>query len=329
MAMNELQSFRTPLQPLAGWGCASAAVIEKEGTRSRAEALELCRVDPSAQVIRNFETVNARFDLLRFVKRDSAELEFRAPFHLVILLPDGLSNGCEWSDGRQTRRLSFLAPNTVMFSPARNYLRIRTTISQNHCHMLMLAIQPGLMKWRNGLEVDLAAMQFRQQIGFNDVQACQTLLAIRQELETPGINGAFYLNVLLLLLLTRLMRRASNLADAGKPAYAKGGLPNWRLKRAIELLEGDSARMPSLAEVAQVIGLHPTSFCRAFKHSTGLSPHRFILSHRVNRAKEMMNDQRRSLTEIAFDCGFSSSSQFSIVFKRITGMSPREFRRAL
>jgi len=134
---------------------------------------------------------------------------------------------------------------------------------------------------------------------------------------------------LLFLILTRLMRCASNLAEPRQPSYAKGGLPNWRLKRAIERLEGDATKMPTLAEVAKLIGLHPASFCRSFKQSMGLSPHRYILAHRVNRAKEMMNDQRLSLTEIALDCGFSTSSQFSVVFKKITGLSPREFRRAL
>jgi AraC-like DNA-binding protein len=81
--------------------------------------------------------------------------------------------------------------------------------------------------------------------------------------------------------------------------------------------------------VSKAIGLHPTSFCRGFKQSMGLSPHQYMLLHRVNSAKEMMDDRRLSLTEIALDCGFGSSSQFSIVFKRIAGVSPRDFRRAL
>jgi AraC-like DNA-binding protein len=44
---------------------------------------------------------------------------------------------------------------------------------------------------------------------------------------------------------------------------------------------------------------------------------------------KMMDDQRPSSTQIALDCGFSSSSQFCVVFKRITGTSPGEFGRAL
>jgi AraC family transcriptional regulator len=60
----------------------------------------------------------------------------------------------------------------------------------------------------------------------------------------------------------------------------------------------------------------PASFCRAFERSTGLSPHRYLPERRVNRVKEMMKDQTRKLTEIALDCNFSGSSQFSIVFAR-------------
>jgi AraC-like DNA-binding protein len=40
----------------------------------------------------------------------------------------------------------------------------------------------------------------------------------------------------------------------------------------------------------------------------------------------MMKDQKRTLTEIALDCGFSGSSDFSVVFKRITGTSPQGYR---
>jgi AraC-like DNA-binding protein len=296
---------------------------------SRQEASDIYRVDPCAHLVRNFATKNARIDLLRVSRNSSTEFEFLTPCHLVILLTDGLSKGCEWSDGRQTRKSSFLAPNAVVFNPAQKYLRIRAPISQNHCHMLMIAIEPDLTRWRSDLEIDPPAVEFRQQVGLNDLQASQTLRSIHQELEGPGINGAFYVDALLFLLLTQLMRCASNMAQPSKPTYAKGGLPNWRLKRAIEALESNCAKMPTLGEVARIIGLHPTSFCRSFKQSTGLSPHHYILAHRVNRAKEMMNDQRLSLTEIALDCGFSGSSQFSVVFKRIAGMSPREYRRTL
>jgi len=128
--------------------------------------------------------------------------------------------------------------------------------------------------------------------------------------DRPGVNSQLYIDTFLMLALNRLVSCASNAADARKLKYAKGGLPNWRLKRALQLLEGDLSKSHSLSDIAESIRLHPTSFCRAFKQSTGQSPHRYLLAHRVDRAKEMMNDHERSLTQIALDCGFRLESVF-------------------
>src|ERR1700722_2310406 len=262
-------------------------------------------------------------------KRDATELEFSSQSHLVILVSDGIFGGCEWSNRSQAGKLASVAPNTIIFNPARAYLVIRKRTSQQRCRMWILSIDPTLVSRLDVGDINVAGLQFRQQIGIEDQGVRQALIAIKQEIEAPGLNSRLYVDTLLMLLLTRLMRCASNFATPRQPAYVKGGLPNWRLKRALELLETNQTKTPSLAEIAGPLRLHPTFFCRAFKQSTGLSPHRYLLDHRVNRAKEMMKDQKRTLTEIALDCGFSSSSQFSIVFKRITGISPRGYRLSL
>jgi AraC-like DNA-binding protein len=285
--------------------------------------------NPTVRANRTFDGDAAHGELLTIDKCDAAELEFLLQSHLIILLPDGISGGCEWSNGSQSGKLSSVAPDTILFNPARDHLWIRKRISQQHCHMLLLTIDQTLVNRLDVGDVDVAGLQFRQQIGIEDQGIRQTLVAIRQELEAPGLNSRLYIDTLLMLLLTRLMRCASNFATPSQPAYVKGGLPNWRLKRALELLEAEQTKSPSLAELAAPLRLHPNSFCRAFKQSTGLSPHRYLLERRVNRAKEMMKDRKCTLTEIALDCGFSSSSQFSIVFKRITGVLPRNYRLSL
>jgi AraC family transcriptional regulator len=283
-------------------------------------------IDPIAHTNRTFDERHTA--ILTFAKRDTAELDFSSQSHLIILLPDGIAGGCQWSNGSQTGKLSLVAPNTILFNPARAYLWIRKRTSQP-CRILLLSIDPTLVNRLGVGDVNVADLQFRQQIGIEDQGIRLTLAAIKQEIEAPGLNSRLYIDSLLMVLLTQLMRCASNFAAPRQPAYVKGGLSNWRLKRALELLETDRTKTPSLAEIAAPLRLQPTSFCRAFKQSTGLSPHRYLLEHRVNRAKEMMKDRKRTLTEIALDCGFSSSSQFSIVFKRITGVSPRNYRLSL
>jgi AraC family transcriptional regulator len=286
-------------------------------------------IDPHS--INPIAYANRTFDgkLLTLDKNDAAELEFSSQSHLVVLLTDGISGGCEWSNGSQTGKLSSVAPNTILFNPARDFLWIRKrTSQQRYCRMFLLTIDPAVVNRLDPGAVNVAELRFRQQIGIEDPGLRQTLLAIKQEIEAPGLNSRLYIDNLMMLLLTQLLRCASNLVMPRR-THVKGGLPGWRLKRALELLEADLTKTPSLAELAEPLRLHPTSFCHAFKQSTGLSPHRYLLARRVNRAKELMKDQTRTLTEIALDCGFNGSSHFSIVFKRIAGVSPQVYRRSL
>ena len=332
MAMNQLQSFGTSLQPLTISGCASAADIEigvKESAKSKSVASEIYRVDQSAEMLCAFETVNARADLLRFSKHNSAELEFLMPSHLIIFFPEGMSGGCEWRNGDRAGKSSSMPPNTVLFNPAQDHLWLRKRTSQAPCRALLLTIAPKVINRLSASNGDTGGVRLVQQIGVDDENVRRTLLAILEEIESPGWDSKFYAETLVTLLLSQLIRCASNLTGPRRKPYTKGGLPNWRLKRALELLEGDLREAPSMAELARHLELHPTSVCRAFKQSTGLPPHQYLLSRRIECAKEMMGDRTRSLTEIALDCGFSDSSQFSVVFKRIVGMTPREYRRSL
>ena len=322
MESNTVPVSHSARTPLSGCSASFNSLATLNGCAK--PTLRAQSIDPIAHTNRTFDDAA----LLTFDKREAAELEFSSQSHLIILLPDGIAGGCEWSNGSQTGKLLSVARNTILFNPARAYLWIRNRTSQP-CRILLLSIDPALVNRLGVGDVNVANLQFRQQLGVEDQGIRVTLAAIRQEIEAPGLNSRLYIDSLLMQLLTWLMRCASNFAAPRQPAYVKGGLPNWRLKRAIELLETDRTKTPSLAELAGPLRLHPTYFCRAFKQSTGLSPHRYLLERRVNRAKGMMEDRKRTLTEIALDCGFSSSSQFSTVFKRITGLSPRNYRLSL
>ncbi len=317
-----------PVRPLLG-GCSASFASLATPNGSAKSAVVPHSINSNARANRAPYGGSIHGALITIDKRDATELKFSSQSHLVILVSDGISGGCEWSNGSQTGKLPSVAPDTIIFNPARACLFIRKRTSQPHCRMWLLSIDPTLVNRLDVGDINVTGLQFRQQIGVEDQGVRQALMAIKQEIEAPGLNSRSYVDTLLMLLLTRLMRCASNFATPRRPAYVKGGLTSWRLKRALELLEANQTKTPSLAEIAGPLRLHPTFFCRAFKQSTGLSPHRYLLEHRVNRAKEMMKDRKRTLTEIALDCGFSGSSQFSVVFKRITGISPRGYRLSL
>jgi len=284
-------------------------------------------INPPPPAISILKTEEMHGELLKFHRGDAAEMKFSLGSHLIMFLPDGMSGGCEWSNGDHAVKSSCMPPNTVIFNPARHYLWLRKRTSQASCRVLLLTISPKLVT-RLSFE-DASHITFDQRVGVDDEDVRRTLSTFLQEIESPGWNSGLYVETLLTLLLSQLVRCASNLGSPQRLTYKKGGLPGWRLKRALELLERDLCEAPSLVEMARQLQLHPTSLCRAFKQSVGITPHRYLLLHRIKCAKQMMGDQNRTLTDIAVDCGFNSSSQFSLVFRRLAGMSPREYRRSL
>jgi AraC family transcriptional regulator len=82
----------------------------------------------------------------------------------------------------------------------------------------------------------------------------------------------------------------------------------------------------SLDELAAQAQCDVRSFTRWFKAEFGMSAHRYIVTARVERAKSLLPDMRRSLAEIALLCGFTSQSQMTTVFPRFVGATPGAFR---
>jgi AraC-like DNA-binding protein len=108
---------------------------------------------------------------------------------------------------------------------------------------------------------------------------------------------------------------------------ARGGLAPWQLRRAKELMSANLDEQFPLSRLAEECGLSVRHFARAFRHSTGVPPHRWLMTHRLNRAKEQLRDPALSLTEIALACGFADQSHFTRMFTTRLGMSPGAWRR--
>jgi AraC family transcriptional regulator len=105
---------------------------------------------------------------------------------------------------------------------------------------------------------------------------------------------------------------------------AIGGLAPWQLRVAQRSLN-DLQSTASLDDVASECGLSTGHFARAFKHSTGRSPHQWAVLRRIEAAKEMMT-AGVPLAEIAVACRFSDQSHMTRAFAQITGITPGRWR---
>jgi AraC-like DNA-binding protein len=92
-------------------------------------------------------------------------------------------------------------------------------------------------------------------------------------------------------------------------------------------MAGLVASNPSLAELARACGLSRGHFTRAFKITTGLSPHQWLLRHRIEKARDMLVRTELPLAQIALRCGFADQSHLTRVFGMAVGDSPAAWRR--
>ena len=82
----------------------------------------------------------------------------------------------------------------------------------------------------------------------------------------------------------------------------------------------------SLQTLSLVLGVNDTSLCRKFKEETGETVFQYLTHLRIEAACKMLRNSKRSISEIAYLCGFNTVTHFNRKFKEIMGMSPKEFR---
>jgi AraC-like DNA-binding protein len=149
--------------------------------------------------------------------------------------------------------------------------------------------------------------------------------ALLPALERPEEMGAMYADHLLLSTHTYF---AVAFGGMRLPSYSmRGGLAPWQVRCATELMIDRLGEDLSLSEAAAACGLSPNYFARAFKQSVGTPPHRWLLLQRVLRAKSLLRDANRSLSDIAVACGFADQSHFTRVFSSIAKASPGAWRK--
>lgn len=100
-----------------------------------------------------------------------------------------------------------------------------------------------------------------------------------------------------------------------------------RLTRAKDYINACFDQPLTLKEIAAVACLSPNHLLRSFRQAFRQTPHQFLTSKRLERAREMLTDSNLSVTQVCFSVGFESLGSFSRMFRRHTGLSPSEYRR--
>jgi transcriptional regulator GlxA family with amidase domain len=99
-----------------------------------------------------------------------------------------------------------------------------------------------------------------------------------------------------------------------------------RLRRARDRMDRDYAQPLDVAALARIALMSPGHFARSFRAAYGQTPHRYLMTRRIERAKALLRRGDLSVTEVGYAVGFSSLGSFSSRFTEVAGVSPTEYR---
>jgi AraC family transcriptional regulator len=299
-----------------------------EQTRMRAPDVSkprsLVNVAPSESVERRTvawsETMYA--DLVRLTDYGRVEFRFRAPVHLLVAYERGtrregqsLVDGLPRSSARDlTRKLTFVPAGHQFIEW--HEPRILPRVS-------CFYFDPAVLSARS--ERTLAATDLAPRLLFEDAALWDSALKLKGAIESDKCDNQLYVDALAVIVAHEVTRLNSAIPEPP----LRGGLAGWQQRSVTAYIEEHVADQIQLSTLAQIARLSPYHFCRAFKRSMGLPPHRFHATRRIERAKAMLAKGLMSVTEVGFALGFAQTSSFTAAFRRVTGMTPTGYQRSL
>lgn len=263
-------------------------------------------------------------DTIQLIRQEPYEYRYKAPRHLLIM-----SERQERHDGETLieglpKSGLHLMNNKLTFVPAGlafHGWQVPRTLSR----YTYFYLDPDRLKLDPDL--NLTKTEFKPRLFFYDHDLWVTLQKLRAHLESPGRADPGYTEALSIVLAYELLRLDNGVAPAQR--NARGGLAGWQKKKIADYIEENIAHDLLLSQLAEVAGLSPFHFARAFKESFGLPPLHYVASRRIERAKVLLAQPDLSVTEIAFRLGFGDTSAFSAAFRKRTGTTATAFRRIL
>ncbi len=193
------------------------------------------------------------------------------------------------------------------------------------CRILRIAISEGFVR-RIGEQVGSRVVEIAPRLQWRDTRVQHLAAALGAELEAEDTSDALYAESLCTALVVRLLRSSRDvLTDR---ANSTRTLAPRVAARVIDYIEAHLHQRLTLAELAAQTGLSVPHFNVLFRATLGVPVHRYVVQRRVERAKTLLLEGRRSASQIALDVGFAHQSHMTQWMQRLLGVTPRDIARA-
>lgn len=232
------------------------------------------------------------------------------------------ASGERWLDGKLIREQRNNGDIAIIPANVPHRCNWNTSVQ-----FMVLAIEPALLQhvgqdWVNCDRIELIPQFMTQQ----DVLIQGILLALREELKLGGIGGYLLTDSLKTALAIHLLRNYCTTSP--KLSSYSQGLSQAKLTLVTDYIHDHLQQDLSLRKIAAIAQISQYHFSRLFKQKMGITLHQYILQRRIERAKELLQHSQLSVADIAFRVGFCDQSHLIRSFKRIVGLTPKQFLKA-
>jgi len=161
--------------------------------------------------------------------------------------------------------------------------------------------------------------------GFDDYIITNLLNIINFAFDNPEQTSQLLVDELSVLLMCHLIHDYSDVSPIER---SRGGLASWQERIAKEILFARICNPPTANELGQACGVSARHFIRAFRQSTGRTPHQWLMQERALNAKNLLEHSDRTLAEISAMCGYANLSHFCRAFLKVLWSEPVDGKAA-
>jgi len=147
------------------------------------------------------------------------------------------------------------------------------------------------------------------------------------ELQPNQFGSQLFADSLMIALSIHLLRHYSDFQQPLREDF--GGLTPHKLQRAIAYINDRLGEDLSITAISQELEMSQYYFSRLFKQSMGISPYKYIMQQRIDRAKQLLKTTPLSVAVIASQVGFANQNQLAIQFRKFTSTTPSNYRKQI
>ena len=199
-------------------------------------------------------------------------------------------------------------------------------VNKNECEGLFLGLDTRFVANIAYEAIDPDNVEIVPTFVKSDPLIYQLSLALKLELETDYFGSRLYAESLATALAAHIVKKYS-IREVKLDRYSDG-LSRYSLRQALDYMNNNFHRSNlKIADVATAVNISPYYFSRLFRQSTGLSPHEYLTSRRIETAKQLLKKTDLPIVEISAEVGFNSQSHFITLFRRQVGTTPLKYRK--